>query len=94
MCGEEVATCPSCSLIIKVSLVFMVIVVYVVIVVFMVIEVFMIILVFMVTLVFLGILVVLTLILTHYVKVIYDSEDFQDEEEAPSVATKLEALKL
>jgi len=43
MCGEEVATCPSCSLIIK---------------------------------------------------VIYDSEDFQDEEEAPSVATKLEALKL
>jgi len=26
--------------------------------------------------------------------VIYDIEDFQEEEEAPSVTTKLEALKL
>ena len=37
---------------------------------------------------------VLTSILIFYVKVIYDIEDFQDEEEAPAVATKLEALKL
>ena len=36
----------------------------------------------------------LTSTLIFYVKVIYDIEDFQDEEDAPSVATKLEALKL
>ena len=124
-CGEEVATCPSCSLIIKVILVVMVILIFMYTLGFMVISlsscslVIKVILVILVIIhghpdhpgrpahsisrsswssLFIAIMVFklnLTSNLIFYLKVIYDIEDFQDEEEAPSsVATKLEALKL